>query len=224
MINSKSHRSGRRSGNADEYDRLFVVQVHRLVKLGYDRLNPRQYVHEEEPAITGDLVESIDAVLDCPTAKWMRFYCVHDDPPVNEPKRRGRARRKGRSRNRVDLRVDSSQVSPRSRFRFESKRLGKGYTARRYLGPDGLGRFLCGDYAREDDRAGMLGYVQFENEQTWADRLGHKLLESPDEFGLRSPMQHRAVIQELHHTYRSTHGRGKGRQQIEIYHTLLRFC
>jgi len=223
VISSESHQPDRRSDNAAEYVRLFIPRVHRLVKLGYDRLDAKRYAGAEETAITGELVESIDFVLDYPTTKWMRFYSVYDDPPVNEPKRRGCQRRTGRGRRRVDIRLDSSEVSPRTRFRFECKRLGDDHTVSRYLGEDGLGCFVRGDYAREDDRAGMLGYVQSDDEETWAERLEKELLRSAHDFAVRSPWRHAPIDPELHHTYRSTHGRGRGRKQIEIYHTLLLF-
>lgn len=223
MISSKSHQPDRRSDNAADYDRLFIPRVHNLVKLGYDRLDAKRFVTAEETAITGDLVESIAVVLDCPAAKWMRFYSVYDDPPVIGPKRRGHRRRKGRARQRVDIRLDSSEVLPRTRFCFECKRLGKGHPISRYLGKDGLGCFVQGMYAREDDRAGMLGYIQSDDEKTWAERLSAKLLRTPKNFALRDPWRHAPVDQQLHHTYRSTHGRGRGRRQIEIYHTLLLF-
>lgn len=74
--------------------------------------------------------------------------------------------------------------------------------------------------------AGMLGYVQSDDEQTWADRIGQRLVESTKDYSLRreSPWRHEPVIEELPHTYRSGHGRGRGRKPIEIYHALLRFC
>ncbi len=225
MIGSRSHQPGRRSDNFAEYDRLFIPRVHRLIKAGYDRLNPRQYAREQEPAITGDLAESIEAILDYPTAQWMRFYSVYDDPPVNEPRRYGKRRRRGRGRRRVDIRLESSKVSPRTRFCFESKRLGARNNVSRYLGSEGLGRFLTAEYAREDLRAGMIGYVQSDDEKIWAQRIARSLDASADQYALRpdSPWRHEPVIRELEYTYRSGHGRGRRRPAIELYHTLLRF-
>ena len=226
MISSKSQQPARRSDNLADYDRLFIPQVHRLIALGYHRLNPRQYAKDQETAITGDLTQQIEEVLDSPTAPWMRLYSVYDDPPVNEPRRRGRQRHRGRKRKRVDIRFVWHKTSPRTRFRFECKRLGKGYAVGRYLGSQGLGCFLRAEYAREDARAGMLGYVQSDDEQTWADKIEKRLIGSAREYSLRaeSPWRRETVIKELAHTYRSGHGRGRGRRPIEIYHTLLRFC
>jgi hypothetical protein len=71
----------------------------------------------------------------------------------------------------------------------------------------------------------QLGYVQSEDEQTWAARIERGLIHSPQKYSLRhqSPWRHEPVIEDLPHTYRSGHGRGPGRQPIEIYHSLLRF-
>ncbi len=155
--------------------------------------------------------------------RWMQFYSVHDDPPVNEPKSR-RERRTGRGRKRLDIRIDLTRTSPRSRFRFECKRLGRGYSAAKYLGVDGLGRFLRGEYAREDVRAGMLGYLQSDDEEKWAGKIEAAMAFAEDHRAIRpdSPWRHEPVIKELIHTYRSGHSRGHGRRPIEIFHTLLR--
>ena len=226
MNSSRSHQPRRPSSNLADYDRLFLPRVHRLIILGYGCLNPKQHATDEEPAITGDLIEAIDTVLDERSTKWMPFYFVGDDPPVNEPQRRGRPRRRGKHRRRLDICFVSSELSPRTRFRFECKRLGKRYPVTGYLGREGLGRFLRAEYAREDVRAGMLGYVQSDDEETWAGKLHQKLADSPQDYAVRrdSPWRHEPVTAECPHTYRSGHGRGSGRKPIEIYHTLLRFC
>jgi hypothetical protein len=72
----------------------------------------------------------------------------------------------------------------------------------------------------------MLGYVQSDDEPTWATRIEQNLIASPAEFAARreSPWRREPVVPALVHTYRSGHGRGPGRRPIEIYHTLLRFA
>lgn len=223
MKGRQSYQPGGRSGNTVDYDAVFIPRVHRLIKLGYDRLNPAKYAESQETTITGDLAESVENMLDYPEEDWMRFFCIHDDPPENQPKHR-RVRR-GRSRQRVDIRLDCSEPSPRARFRFECKRLAATHTVGAYLGEKGLGCFLNVEYGAADPCGGMLGYVQSENEQTWAARIERSLVESPQKYSFRrqSPWRHKPVIEDLPHTYRSGHGRGRGRQPIEIYHTLLRF-
>ncbi len=224
MIGPRSHQPRRQSENLADYDRLFLPRVYRLVKLGYDRMKPADHAHSQETAITGFLVEAIDAVLDRPAVRWMKFYSVYDDPPVNEPKRR-RQRRTGRGRKRIDIRIDLTRTSPRTRFCFECKRLGRDHPAAKYLGADGLGRFLRGEYAREDARAGMLGYIQSDDEEIWAGKIEAAIASAEDHYAIQhdSPWRQEPVINELIHTYRSGHSRGRGRRPIEIYHTLLRF-
>jgi hypothetical protein len=204
---------------------LFIRRVHQLVQLGYDRLHPAKYAADEETAITGDLVEAIDATLDDPAAQWMRFYSIHDDPPENQPRRRGQQRRRGRERKRVDIRLACSERSPRTRFRFECKRLADNRSVARYLGKDGLGCFLRSDYASGDMRAGMIGYMQADDEETWAGEIEQQLNQSPQAYSLQETGRWRRepIIAELQHTYLSTHRRGRGHRPIDIYHTLLRF-
>jgi hypothetical protein len=99
----------------------------------------------------------------------MRFSRVYDDPPINEsiaaPRRRGKRHR------RVDIKFDSSEVAPYTRFCFEVKRLGKSNPVSRYLGANDLGCFLSDSYARAERRGGMLGYGQSDDEQTWTARI-----------------------------------------------------
>jgi len=225
VIDPRSHQPSRQSDNAGDYDRLFVIRVHSLLKLGYEVLRASDYAREEETAITGDLVEAIDKTLDGAAEEWMRFFSVHDDAPVNDVKRRGRQRRKGKHRNRVDIRLDSGETSPRSRFRIECKRLGRGTGVKRYLGRNGLGCFLSGEYARDDHRAGMLGYVQSADEDTWASKIEKALLKWPRDYACReeSRWRHEPVIDGLKHTYRSGHARAYGGPPIEVLHSLLRF-
>jgi len=224
MIDPRSHQPRRQSENLADYGRLFLPRVYRLVKLGYDRMKPAEYACSQETAITGSLVEAIDAVLDRPPVPWMKFYSIHEDPPVNELKGR-RQRRIGKGRKRLDIRIDLTRTSPRTRFRFECKRLGRGHSLGTYLGADGLGRFLRGEYAREDVRAGMLGYLQSDDEEKWASKIEAAIASAEDRYAVQrdSPWRHEPVINELIHTYRSGHSRGRGRRPIEIFHTLLRF-
>ena len=225
MIDPRSHQPCQETANVGDYETLFVPRVHRLIKLGYDRLSPQAAANDEETAITGELVEAIDEVLDVPTADWMKFYSAYDDPPENERKQR-RRRRRGRKRKRVDIRLDSSETSPRTRFRFECKRLGPRHPATTYLGSGGLGRFLRGEYASREARAGMLGYIQCDDEQTWAGRIEQLLTAAAATYAVDAGggWRHEAVVPELPHTYRSGHRRGSEEPGIEIYHTLLRFC
>src|SRR5882672_3680791 len=180
MRHSQSYQRRGASANRSDYEQLFIRRVHELVKLGYDRLCPSAYATQEETVITGDLVEAIESILEDANEDWMRFYRVYDDPPINESTQA--TRRTGKRRRRVDIQLNSSEVSPYTRFYFEAKRLGKGNPVSRYLGAKGLGCFLSGSYAGTEQRGGMIGYVQSNNEQIWAAMIDKAFTSSPESF------------------------------------------
>jgi hypothetical protein len=224
MKHSQSYQPPSASANRSDYEPLFIRHVHELVKLGYDRLCSSAYATEEETVITGDLAEAIENILDYPNEKWMRFYNVYDDPPVNELVTA--ARRKGKRRRRVDIKFTSSNISPRIRFCFEAKRLGRRNSVSRYLGVAGLGCFLSGSYEATEQRGGMLGYVQSDDEQTWAARIDKTLVSSPTSFGLQTQNSNFRLYQisaRLHHTYISEHRRTTDGKRLQIYHSFLIF-
>ena len=204
---------------ADDYQQIVLVRVHQLLKLGYERLDRSVYraAHEEE--ISGDLADAIDFVLDDRAYDWMDFFSVHNEAPIRDPKRKGKRRR------RVDVRIDSALQRPRTRFPFEAKRLGDGYDEEKYLGHEGLGRFLRGEYGRTEDRAGMLGCVQSGEPDGWAEQIRQKLDESPRKYRVvdGGNWQHSPLVDGLEHTYRSIHGRERADTPIDVYHTLLDF-
>jgi hypothetical protein len=211
---------GYSSKNTPDYHRIFVGRVHQLIHLGYQRLNPAHYAKTEEPAITGDLAKAIDDVLSNPAEDWMHFFSVHDDPHEND------GRRKGKQRKRVDLRIDSSTIRPRARFRFEAKRLGKRHRVAVYVGAEGLGCFLRGDYAPEEDHAGMLGYVQSGDLLAWGDKISEALSAAPSDYQIDAsfPFERATVSFNPSFTlYQSKHARPTIGRTILVDHILIRF-
>ena len=224
MRHSQSYQRRGASANRSDYEQLFIRRVHELVKLGYDRLCPSAYATQEETVITGELVEAIESSLEYPSEDWMRFCRVYDDPPINESIQA--TRRKGKRRRRVDIKLDSSEVSPYTRFCFEAKCLGMTNPVSRYLGAKGLGHFLSGSYAGTERRGGMLGYVQSDDEQTWAAKIDKELASSPKSFGLQAQRSNFRLYQistQLRHTHVSEHRRTTDRKRLQIYHSLLIF-
>lgn len=218
-MHSSRPKPGSFSNNAAYLRRVFVRRVHQLVQLGYDRLTPSAYGKAEEPSITGDLVEAIDNVLSERGQPWMIVFSVHDDPPEND------GRRKGKRRRRVDVRIDSGAFRPRARFRFESKRLGRRHSVKVYLGAEGLGCFLRGDYAREDDQAGMLGYVQSGNLGEWGNRIAQELAKTPALYAVdpETPLSLGATWSTGSQAYHSRHYRTAVGRPVFIDHILLIF-
>ena len=220
MMHSPRPRPGGSSSNAFALRSVFVRRVHQLLLLGYERLAPAAYASEQEPAISGDLAKEIDNTLSDRTESWMIDFSVYDDPPVHA------ARRKGKHRKRVDLRIDSARFRPRARFRFEAKRLGKRHSVKVYLGTEGLGCFLSGDYAAEEDEAGMLGYVQSGDLEDWGEKLGDELARTPGSYEVDPEFPfsaHPMALTGSLKTYCSQHNRPALRRPILVIHTLLRF-
>lgn len=229
MIGPRSFQPNSDSSNHEDYDEVFVRRVHSLIHLGYRRLIPKKYVAAQETEITGDLAYEIEGVLEEADENWMRFFRVYDDPPVNLPRKKkgsSTAVGKGRARKRVDIKLDCSETSPYTRFQFEAKRLGKNYSVGKYLGNDGLGCFLSGDYACDESRAGMLGYLQQEDEGTWAARIETTVSKDNARYRVTSDggWTCKPQIAEFSHTYVTCHSRDKNSIPIRLYHSLLRFC
>ena len=188
--------------------------------MGYDTLTPSEFSDAEEEDITGELTRAIDSVLDNPNApEWVDSFSVHEEPRIHHPNRKGKRRR------RLDIRIDSSEIRPRSRLRFEAKRLGPNHGVSKYLGTDGLQCFLDGRYARDDSTSGMLGYVQEGACKEWAQKIAASMTKEKKKLYLTRTGSWRRVkiTDKVPFTYRSDHNRPKTGSPIEIYHTLLCF-
>lgn len=220
MIDPKVRQRGRRSGNASDFRRVFVAKVHQLLELGYRKLTPTDWSTAEETAITGEIVRTMDEVIENPPQPWFRHFSVHDDPPVNA------LGRLGRNRRRLDIKIVSSQYLPRSKFSFEAKRLGKHNPVSGYVGWDGLQCFLRGDYATAEDDAGMLGYVQSDTAESWARKIQAKFEESCNDFAPygNSTWREYPMRSGPTYTFHTRHNRVALGRPIDIYHTLLVFC
>jgi len=208
------------SATGKAYEVAFVRHTHSLLGLGYATLTPGDFASAQEEDITGELVRAVDAVLDEPDKpRWARWFSVHEEPRVNDPARRGKTRR------RLDIRIDSSQATPRLRFCFEAKRLGPKHGTSSYLGREGLQCYLDGRYARNETAAGMLGYVQAGDPTDWADKIEQAMAKAAAKLGLlkSSPWRSEQVATELPFAYRSGHERPNVGFPIEIFHTLFLF-
>ena len=214
--------SSGRSANHEVYATSLRYHVHEMIWMGYQRLKPADYTTSEEPDITGELVRAMhDAIQDDDAPDWAIHYELpKDDPPLNVQGRRGKRR------PRVDIEFVRVSRGTRPRFRFEAKRLGLGHPVGLYLGEEGMGRFLSGKYPVTHEEAGMLGYVQSRNEQTWADKLEAELERKPEKYAVREdgPWERVSIVARLHHTYRSRHDCGSALPPVTICQVLLRFC
>ena len=220
MRESSEYQSSGTFAYGEEYEKVFIRRVHQLLGMGYATLQPNEFTHAHEEDITGEIVRAVDSVLDnVNTPPWTDSFSIHEESRIHGPKRKGKRRR------RLDIRIDSSEMRPRSRLRFEAKRLGPNHSVSKYLGTEGLQCFLDGRYARDDNIGGMLGYVQEGNCDAWAQRIGAVVVKSKKKLGLveTSPWRREKLTDKIPNTYRSGHKRPGVGRQIEIYHVLLCF-
>ncbi len=184
--------------------------------MGYSRLKRSALPDLHEPAISGLICESIEAVLDdVESPDWVDKYSIYDDPPVHDRKRKGKHRR------RVDLKLQSHRSRPRLRFCFEAKSLRTSNSASEYLGTDGLGQFLDGSYSSGQANGGMIGYVQTEDCDGWCSKIVAKLDRETHKLGRGGTWTPATITKHLPHTYRTIHKRAKRLANITIIHTLL---
>lgn len=218
MHSPRSRPSGA-STNSVDVRLVFVNRVLQLVQLGYDRMIPPAFRSKDEPEITGELTVAIKAVLSGSATAWMKFFFAQDEVPVNC------VGRKGKHRKKVDIYIECSSHSPRLHYRFESKCLGPGHTIGKYLGREGLGRFLRGDYASDEDQAGMLGYVQSGDLDAWGHKIADELGKTPAGYFVdpTQPFAKRRTAAASTRKYRSRHNRPTVGRTILIDHLLLLF-
>jgi hypothetical protein len=217
MAISNQRRQPRRHPQRDEYLSSFVLHSHQLLKLGYDTLNPAEFAAAREETITGCLTAAIKSVLRSRTAPdWTADLTVHDEVYIEDGIRRGKRRL------RIDIEFEHVRRGPRPIFQFEAKRLRSTASLRAYLGRDGLGCFLDGRYAKDQDIAGMLGYIQTGTVEQRAAQLASKLGKhcSTLSTGRWEP---RPLVPNLP-TYQTRHQRAAHLGPIKILHCLLTFC
>ena len=200
----------------------FVMNVHRLLQRGFDRMIRGRYKSEEEEVITGALTQAIEQVLEDPNApEWAIHITIHEE------KRKHDGTRRGKKRLRLDFEFERTGRGCRPRFEIEAKRLSLSpkHRVSGYLGPKGMGAFLSGEYAAQHGDAGMVGYMQSHTPEHWRDELAAKLGTSPGKFGIepKGEWQPVHIAEGPSDTHQTTHRRAIGQTSIVIYHTLLDF-
>jgi len=212
-------RGGTPSGRA-LYRSAFIRNCHRWLAVAYAKLDVRSLSSAQEPAVTGELVRAMkEARAQAEAPMWMIRMYVADDPPVNAPGRLGKRRR------RIDIEFERSERGFTFHFLCEAKRLYRGDSVAEYLGTEGLGRFLAGEYARDEGVGGMLGYVQSEGVGEWMTRLKAALTNEHARYHVTSDggLEIAALLPELPQIHTSKHERLAVGPPILIFHTLLVF-
>ena len=181
------------------------------------RLNPAEFAAAREETITGCLTAAMKSVLRSRTAPdWTADLTVHEEVYIEDGIRRGKRRL------RIDIEFEQVRRGPRPIFQFEAKRLRSTASIRAYLGSGGLGCFLDGRYAKDEDIAGMLGYIQSGTVEKRAAQLASKLDTHPGTLAT-GRWQPRPCVPLLP-TYQTRHRRTARLGPITILHSLLVFC
>lgn len=218
---SQTHTSA--SDDRHEYRSVFRRQVFELLKCGYERLDSPVFQDSEEEDITGELIREIRNVIeDRSGPSWAQHYAIHDDPKINI------LGRLGKRRLRLDIEFERTGAGKHPRYPFEAKRLSSQTHAKmdKYLGPDGLRQFLSGNYASEQDEAGMLGYVQSETPSYWAKKAHDTFIKNTESLRLcfDGNWEHVDNLTNLDNCYRSKHKRPSVGKPITLFHVFLSFC
>ena len=222
----QTHRSA--SDDRHEYRSVFRRQVFELLRRGYERLDFLAFQDSEEEDITGELIREIRNVTeDRSSPSWAQRYAIHDDPKINSPGRLGKRRL------RLDIEFERTGTSEQGdgkhpRYPFEAKRLSSQTHAKmdKYLGTDGLRQFLSGNYASEQDEAGMLGYVQSEKPSDWARKAHDKFIKETELLQLCFDGNLKRVdnLANFDNCYRSKHNRPSVGKPITLFHVFFSFC
>ncbi len=208
------------SNDSSEYIAGFHRGALCLIGAGHERLvaGDEDYSDIAEEEISGELAKHVqDYINSLSSPDWTKYFCVQEE------RRENTNARKGKCRKRVDIAFVLAGMKPQKFMRFEAKRLRKpGFTLGGYIGKDGLGEFIAGNYAADDDTAGMLGYVQSDDCDYWARKISETIEKNKQDIGLIEGSQwQKAHFDDVDHCYKTRHNRSKIKCELLVYHLLL---
>ena len=204
----------------------YKAGIHRdalyLIVAGHQRLiaGNDDYSDTVEEDITGELTKCTNEYINSLSSPdWTRHFYVQEELRENTNGK------KGKNRPRVDIVCIFTGRKPKEFLRFEAKRLRKpGFTVGKYLGKEGLGEFIAGNYAAGDDTAGMLGYVQSDDCDYWARKISDGMRKKKKEVGLMKGGQwQKAHLDNIDQCYQTRHNRPTIKRELLVYHLLLVF-
>ena len=211
-----SRARGIAAAKADAYRQVFITHVHELLILGFSRLDRSQLSTMHEPAISGLICQAIANVFDDPNSPhWVDDYEIHDDPPVHDPTRTGKHRR------RVDIKIASSRMRPRSKYCFEAKCLNSNAGVGDYLGKEGLGQFISGSYSSDQTEGGMIAYAQTKDCDYWVAKIAAKVDFAKYKTGRGGKWRPVVIVASHSHTYQTIHKRPNKLRNIRVAHVIL---
>jgi len=193
---------------------LIIAGRKKLVGSGVDCFD----VDEED--ITGDLADYTNRYINSLSSPdWTKHYRVQEELRENA---KGK---KGKHRSRVDIVCILTGRKPHQLMKFEAKRLKKpGFPVGKYVGKTGLGEFISGNYARNNNAAGMLGYIQSDDCDYWAEQIPNALDKKKKEIHLTKDGQwQKTNLENVNDCYKTQHNRPTVGCELLVYHLLLDF-
>jgi hypothetical protein len=129
----------------------------------------------------------------------------------------------------VDMLIDSFSPHPDAYFVFECKRLNVQYDsgfkdgASAYVGNEGMGCFISGQYPTTCDCGGMLGYVMDGNVAAAVSAVDRALRDKRRQLRLRPPhkLAQATIMGDDGGVHQTTHG--PNQHELKIYHLLLSY-
>ena len=208
------------SNDSSEYKAGFHRGALYLIVAGHERLiaGDEDFSDTAEEEISGELAMHMQDYIDSLSSPdWTRYFCVQEELRENTNAR------KGKYRKRVDIAFVLAGTKPQKFMRFEAKRLRKpGFTVGGYIGEDGLGEFIVGNYAADDDTAGMLGYIQSDDCDYWAMGISEALEKKKRDVGqIEGGQWQKAHFDDVDHCYKTQHNRPRIKRKLLVYHLLL---
>ena len=218
-------RSERLSTEWDDYLVVLQEDAHQLLAWGYVDARRQLPLARDEYDMTGLIADAIERRINDPrTPERYTVYSVHNERPVSPGSELGKYRPK------LDIQIEWCARRPKRYFAFEAKRLRDDALARaadtllKYLGDEGVGRFLAARYAADSSEAAMLGLVQAHDAQFWFERIGEAFVQDKasgkNEFCLMEQLRWERVVTDLPDEAGSTHKRA-GHDPIHLFHIFL---
>jgi len=205
------------SDNQAVYQHSFLQRAHCLLQCAYQNLASRDFCNAQEDVITGELCKHMSFLTeDQPSAGWMRHFSVHDQYPVHDIPAAEGSIRTGKRRPKVDIRLVQKTRVPNIGMAIEAKRICRSDSVSKYIGDDGIGAFVCGEYGRTESFGSMLAYVQSHSIAHWLPKVSAKLDKA-------NAWQAQCWADGPSTGFQSTHSRHSG-DSITLFHSFFDFA
>ena len=202
------------------YEQSFREDAHQLLAWGYRDARKLIGPDREETEITGFIAEAIQARLNSPgiDERFDRYSLKDDNPVPGEG-------RMGKSRMRIDIIIESNsrpRHKPRPWYTFEAKRLCRpSHPISKYVGQEGILRFVQGRYAADCPEVVMLGYVQTDTANHWIAELTKRFEnDSANQLSITQTLSHVTIHSDLTDEWSSNHKRVNG-APLTMFHLFL---